>query len=619
MNFPPHFLDEIRARFALSSLVGRRVKLIKKGREFHGLCPFHNEKTPSFTVNDDKGFFHCFGCGAHGDAIGFEMRMGNLSFPDAVEKLATELGMEVPRATPEERARDARRASLYEVMEAATRFYEQQLRSPAGREGMAYLRRRGLSDSTIAAFRLGWSPSSPRRDALRRALVSETMPETLLLEAGLLKASDHEGGSFDLFRERVMFPITDRRGRVVAFGARTLGDGQPKYLNSPETPLFHKGHTLYGLAQAQTMARDQGRLLVVEGYMDVIALHQAGFACAVAPLGTAVTEEQITILWTLVDEPILCFDGDNAGQRAMLRATERGLPILRPGKSLRLAVMPADEDPDSLLRDQGNAAFAAVLDAARPLADVVWQSLTTARPLDTPERRAAFERDWQAKVAAITDEGVRRQYHAVFRDRQFHLFRPQPSRRPPPSGGKAGSGRRGRDDLNPQGSMRRDAEGYLAGVYRPTLPATARHNQELLLLALPLHHPALLDSIAEELGERSFADSALDALRQAMLAQLDQIHGLDFEGFCSHLRKSGQGRTLEKLQKAGIIGQIAAQTDPQTILPLWRHVFALYTRRGMLADVQHAVEAFTHDPTEAHFTRLAGLLASRSVGLDDAG
>ena len=270
MAFPGGFLDELRSRVRLASVVGRHVKLTRKGREYQGLCPFHNEKSPSFSVNEDKGFFHCFGCGAHGDAIAFEMRAGHLSFTDAVERLATEVGLEVPKATPEERHAETRRASLHDAMEAACRFFEDQLRQPGGREGLAYLRGRGLSEDTIARFRLGWSPDS--RTALKTALMSAQCPESQLIEGGLLKQPEGNGGSFDMFRGRVMFPITDRRGRVIAFGARTLGDGQPKYLNSPETPLFHKGRTLYALAQARDAAAKGNHVLAVEGYMDVICI-----------------------------------------------------------------------------------------------------------------------------------------------------------------------------------------------------------------------------------------------------------------------------------------------------------------------------------------------------------
>ena len=373
MAFPPRFLDELRARLTLSTIIGRRIKLTRAGREYKACCPFHNEKTPSFFVNDEKGFYHCFGCGAHGDIISFEMEQGNLTFPEAVERLAAEAGLEVPRETPREREAARQRAGVLEVLEAACTFFEQQLRMPVGKDGLAYLQRRGLDSETIARFRLGWAPAA---GALKSALARQAIDEGQLIEAGLLKPSDQpDRPAYDYFRDRVTFPITDRRGRVIAFGARTLGDGQPKYLNSPETPVFQKGLVLYGLAQAREAIGKAGEAIVAEGYMDVIALSAAGFPQTVAPLGTALTEPQIEDLWRMVDEPILCFDGDAAGQRAALRAADRALPLLRPGKSLRFALLPAGKDPDDLLRAQGARAMRGILEAARPLLEVLWQRL----------------------------------------------------------------------------------------------------------------------------------------------------------------------------------------------------------------------------------------------------
>ncbi|MFD2235607.1 DNA primase, partial [Phaeospirillum tilakii] len=436
MAFPPSFLEELRTRLSLVAVVGRRVKLTRKGREHLGLCPFHNEKTPSFTVNEDKGFYHCFGCGAHGDVIAFEMQAGNLGFTEAVERLASEAGLEIPRPTPEAQARERQRAGLHEALEAACAWFEAQLRRPGGAEGLAYLKRRGLTDATIARFRLGWAPDS--RDALRSALMSASLPESLLTEAGLLRRPEGGGAAFDYFRGRVMFPITDRRGRVIGFGARILGDGQPKYLNSPETPLFHKGGVLFGLALARDAARERGTVVAVEGYMDVIALHQAGFPHAVAPLGTALTESQLEILWRLAPEPILCLDGDAAGQRAMARALERAFPLLKPGQSLRFAVLPAPEDPDSLLRGQGPAAMARVLEQAEPLIEAAWRLETEGRPLDTPERRAGLDRALTERAGTIADDSVRIQYLRAFRDRMWQAFRPQR-----PAAGRCRPGRSG--------------------------------------------------------------------------------------------------------------------------------------------------------------------------------
>ncbi|MEQ8701402.1 MAG: DNA primase, partial [Bauldia litoralis] len=317
MNFTTQFLDELRNRLPVSDLVGRRVKLRKHGREHTGLCPFHNEKSPSFTVNDDKGFFHCFGCGAHGDVIGFAMQTEGLTFPEAVEKLAGMAGLQIPRETPEERARAQRARSLHDANEAAAKWFEKQLRGAQGREALDYLHRRGLSEATIASFRLGYAPDS--RDGLKSALMSDGFEEAQLLEAGLLVKPEDGRASYDRFRGRVIFPINDRRGRPIAFGGRILGDGKPKYLNTSDTPLFHKGRTLYALDRAREAMRETPEVIVTEGYMDVIALWQAGFKGAVAPLGTAVTETQIEELWRLAPEPIPCLDGDEAGRRAAAR------------------------------------------------------------------------------------------------------------------------------------------------------------------------------------------------------------------------------------------------------------------------------------------------------------
>lgn len=615
MAFPPEFLDELRNRASLPGIISRRVKLTKRGREYSGLCPFHNEKSPSFTVNEDKGFFHCFGCGAHGDAISFEMRANHLGFTEAVEKLAQELGLDVPKASPEERRREAQRASLHDAMEAACRFYENQLRSAAGREGLAYLRGRGLSEDTIARFRLGWAPDS--REAIKKAIMNEAVPESLLLEAGLLKKPEGGGASFDFFRGRVTFPVTDRRGRVVAFGARTLGDGQPKYLNSPDTPLFHKGSMLYGLAHARETARERNLALAVEGYMDVIALHQAGFTYAVAPLGTALTEGQIEELWRLAEEPILCFDGDNAGQRAMARAAERGLPILKPGKSLRFAVLPAPEDPDSLIKAQGPEAMQAVLDAARPLFEVTWDLATRDRDLTTPERRAALEQELKEKSFGITDETVRYQYLSAFRERMKSAFRPKWEPRPQGGGGGySGGGKRFEAKRRPGDPPLRAIDGRLPGAGRPMPPASPRTRQERLLLAILIVHPPLVELFAERLGESTFTDSTLDKLRRGILKHLDIARDLDSASLQDHLRSDGFSPVLDSLLDANAY-KIARPDAVHEARSLWEHIFTLYTRNDIQADVAHAVEAFAREPSEANFNYLAALVNSRGRGVNE--
>ena len=406
--FPPQFLDEIRARVPLESAIGKRVRLVRRGRESVGLCPFHKEKTPSFTVNEDKGFFHCFGCGAHGDVIGFVMRDEGLSFPEAVERLASDAGLALPARDPRAEAREKARLSLYEVVEAAAAWFEAELKGPRGASARRYLDTRGVDEETRAHFRLGYAPDG--RTALRTKLEQGGVTEAMMLDAGLVIAPDDGRAPYDRFRGRVIFPICDRRGRVVAFGGRALGDGQPKYLNSPETPLFSKGTLLYAQHFAAPAARKAGRAIAVEGYMDVIALHQAGIEEAVAPLGTALTEQQLEALWRLAEDPILCFDGDEAGKRAAGRAVERALPRLNAKRSLRFASLPSGQDPDTMVRDRGRQALVEIVDAAIPLSRQLWRMATDGRSLDTSEARSRVHEWLQEQAGQIPDRDLRYRY-----------------------------------------------------------------------------------------------------------------------------------------------------------------------------------------------------------------
>ena len=415
MTFPPQFLDEIRARIPLEGVIGKRVRLLRRGRELLGLCPFHKEKTPSFTVNEDKGFFHCFGCGAHGDVIGFVMRDEGLSFPEAVERLAGDAGLSMPARDPRAEAREQERHSLYGVVEAAAAWFEGELAGPRGVAARRYLDIRGVDEEARAHFRLGYAPDS--RTALRTKLERDGVTEAMMLDAGLVIAPEDNRTPYDRFRGRVIFPICDRRGRVVAFGGRALGDGQPKYLNSPETPLFAKGSLLYGQHLAAPAAHKAGRVIAVEGYMDVIALHQAGIAWAVAPLGTALTEQQLELLWRLAEEPVLCFDGDEAGARAAARAVERALPQLNAKRSLRFATLPSGQDPDTMVRDRGRQAMAEIVDAAIPLSDQLWRMALAGRALDTPEARARVNKLLQDQIARIPDRDLGFRYREDFRQR----------------------------------------------------------------------------------------------------------------------------------------------------------------------------------------------------------
>ena len=413
--FPPSFLDEIRARVPLEGVIGKRVRLVRRGRELIGLCPFHKEKTPSFTVNEEKGFFHCFGCGAHGDVIGFLMRDEGLPFPEAVERLAGDAGLALPARDPRAEAREKERHSLYGVVEAAAAWFESELVGQRGTVARRYLDARGVDEETRAHFRIGFAPDS--RTALRTKLEGDGVPEAMMLSAGLVIAPEDGGTPYDRFRGRIIFPICDRRGRVVAFGGRALGDRQPKYLNSPETPLFAKGSLLYGQHLAAPAARKVNRVIAVEGYMDVIALHQAGIAEAVAPLGTALTEQQLEALWRLAEDPVLCFDGDEAGARAAARAVERALPQLSAKRSLRFATLPTGQDPDTMVRDRGRRAMAEVVAAAIPLSDQLWKMAAGGRTLKTPEARARVNKQLQDQIARIPDRDLGFRYMEDYRQR----------------------------------------------------------------------------------------------------------------------------------------------------------------------------------------------------------
>lgn len=427
---PPEFLTRLRDAVPISDVVAKHLKLSKAGREFKAPCPFHNEKTPSFYVNDTKGMFHCFGCAAHGDVIEFLMRHASISFTDAVQHLAVTAGLEMPAVSPADRKAQARRRDLYSVVEMAAAWYEQQLAGAEGAAARSYLAGRGLTEETIARFRLGWAP--PGGKALVRHLTSRGVDLADALEAGVLVRPEAGGDVHAFFRRRVTFPIGDARGRVVGFGGRLIEGEGPKYLNTGDTPLFHKGELLYGMTRMRNAVREGQPAILVEGYMDVVALVQAGFDGAVAPLGTAVTDAQLRRLFKSapgesVFEPVLIFDGDDAGRRAALRAIDRVLPVLAPGRSVRFAAPPPGEDPDSLLRAGGREAFAPVLDAAIPLAEQMWQAETSDRPKDTPEQRAAIVQAVEQRLAAITDATVRQAYAADYAGRLETLLGQRPT------------------------------------------------------------------------------------------------------------------------------------------------------------------------------------------------
>src|SRR6201989_2387291 len=409
MRFTPQFLEEIRARLPVSEVVGKSVRLKKAGKEYKGLSPCQQEKTPSFYVNDQKGFYHDFSSGKHGDIITFVMETDGVPFTEAVERLANMAGLPLPAATPDAARHERRRRTLHDVMDLAAKYFSETLASRLGAKARGYLADRAISPATQLQFRMGYA--SPDRFALKEHLGKLGVSVEDMVETGLLIGGEDIPVPYDRFRDRVMFPITDVRGRVIAFGGRALEKDVPaKYLNSPETPLVHKGDNLYNHQTARKATHDGASLIVVEGYVDVIAMVTAGFHGAVAPLGTALTENQLALLWKMVDEPILCFDGDRAGQKAAYRAADLAIPHLKPGKSLRFALLPEGQDPDDLVRTSGRAAVEEGLGLAQPLSEMIWAREVEGGNFDMPERRAALEARIGELSNGIRDEVVRRHY-----------------------------------------------------------------------------------------------------------------------------------------------------------------------------------------------------------------
>jgi len=603
MAFSPEFLDEIRARLPVSEVVGRRVKLTKKGREWAGLSPFNKEKTPSFFVNDQKGFYHCFSSGKHGDIFRFVMETEGVSFPEAVERLAAQAGLDVPKSAPQDQERFERRATLADVMDMAARFFEAALAGRAGAQARAYLDRRSLRAETRAAFRLGYAPAD--RHALKNHLLAQNVPLADLIETGLVVHGEDIAEPFDRFRDRIMFPIHDARGRVIAFGGRAMqADAQAKYLNSPETALFHKGTVLFNHHRARPAAHRAGTVIAVEGYMDVIALAQAGIQHAVAPLGTALTESQLELLWRMGPEPILCFDGDRAGQRAAFRAIDVALPHLRPGRSLRFAFLPEGQDPDDLVRNAGRDAMEAVLAQARPLVDVLWEREFEAGPADTPERRAALEKRVQDLVRSIGDETVRRHYQAAMAEK-FQIFAP-----PPPAAPAAYQRReRGRPD-----GRRAGLRGAGPLPVSPLLRQIARSGrikvrEAALLLAL-IRHPRLLDRHAETISGVELSSPDLVRLRAVAIDAAAQGEGDTREMMEAAIARAGLSAVLARVEAALTPGLwwAAPEADDLDAETGFLHSLALHQKAHALnRELRAAQDALGQDLSEENFSRLADI------------
>lgn len=537
MSIPPRFLDEIRSRLTLSEVIGRRIRVMRAGRESKACCPFHHEKSPSFTINDDKQFYHCFGCGAHGDVVNFVMQHDNLSFIDAVEMLAAEAGLQVPKQDQQDIKKAQAQRDLYALMQEASLFFEANLKAQQNADALRYLRERGLTEQIIHEFRLGFAPDDGQ--ALRKFLTEKGFTDKDMMTAGVVKASSRGTEPYAFFRDRIIFPVPDRRGRVVAFGGRILpehlrpprgGDFKPpKYINSSETPLFHKGSMLYGEPIARRAAADGQKLVVVEGYLDVIACVQAGIRGALAPMGTALTEEQILSLWKMIPErtkvPVLCFDGDNAGRKAAQRVCDRILPLLEPGCSVDFAFMPEGEDPDSLVKSGGAGALKEILGNVTPLFDFLWQTHVGDRVFKTPESRAGVIQILEGEVARIANKDVQVHYRTLLRQRISETFFPRRD---------FGRGKQAGHTIQAAAPLKRPLK-----QGRSVFPK--------VLLAAILNHPDIFSAVEEEFSQLHLPTEGMEELRRAAVRLLHENPNQGRDKLLSELEKMDLSKEISDI------------------------------------------------------------------------
>ena len=613
MQFSPSFLDEIRARLPVSEVARQRVRLKKEGREWRGLSPFNPEKTPSFFVNDQKGFFHDFSSGKHGDAFKFVMDTEGVSFPEAVERLAAMAGLPLPTPSPEQDVREKKRASLVEVLELATQFFEARLVDREGVQARTYLAGRQVTPALQKQFRLGYSPAD--RYALRDHLAGRGIGREAMIETGLLVHGEDIAVPYDRFRERVIFPIQDRSGRVIAFGGRAMEkEVQAKYLNSSETPLFHKGQCLYNHHRARKAAHETGRVVVVEGYMDVIGMAGAGIAECVAPLGTALTPEQCELLWRMAEEPILCFDGDKAGRKAAYRAIDTALPLMSVGRSMRFALLPEGMDPDDLARSSGPAGVADLLNGSLPLVELLWMRETEGHVFDTPERRAALEQRIAASVQAIRDVSLRRHYEQEMWARLRRLFDNRPparafSRRTTAAGIRFG----------------RKAGPPLPGASIEISPTLSRSPmlasrigvpmREALILLILLNHPTLIGAHAEDLAQLDLASPEARRLRDFLIRHGGEI--ADAEELAAALDAAGFEPVRRRLQNLTALSSLwsvrpdASDADSEATL---KQALVLHRRFGALhTELQKAEAALAREASEHNLAKLRDIQAQLSA------
>ena len=647
MRFTPQFLDELRARLPVSEVVGRRVKLRKAGREWKGLSPFNKEKTPSFFVNDQKAMWFDFSSGKNGNIFDFLMLTEGVSFPEAVERLAQQAGIPLPVMTREAQAQEERRRTLHEVAELAAKFFEATLASRAGARGRGYLLDRGIHAPTQLKFRLGYAAGE--QYALKEHLGAAKIPVEDMIETGLLVSGEDIAVPYDRFRDRVMFPIADWRGRVIAFGGRALDkEVSAKYLNSPETPLFHKGATLYNIAAARKAAHEGAPVIAVEGYIDVIAMVTAGFEATVAPLGTALTTDQLALVWRMADEPILCFDGDDAGRRAAYRAVDLALPLLKPGKSLKFAALPDGQDPDDLARSGGRAAIEDVLAAARPLAHVLWTRESETGPFDTPERRAALEARIAQVTATIADEAVRRYYKQDFVARLRQMFAPQrfaakevgaPRRTfaERMAGAQMFGGRQFGSGVRLSGAVAARLPGAAEAPYvaaSPQLAASPVHRghraaiprREALILQATINHPRLLHDHLEELAAAEFRHADTQKLKGALIDVFAHHFADDFSkgggadaqaeraALATELTRRGFAELLKRIERTittPAVWGAGPQAAGADVLLTWKQLIALHRQwHSLTRELKDAETALGQDNTEANYARLRDVKAT---------
>ena len=621
MRYPSSLLDEIRTRLPLSQVVGRRVSWDKRKSQpargdYWACCPFHGERTPSFHADDRRGRYHCFGCGASGDAFTFVTETEGLTFPEAVERLASEAGVPLPAPDPQAEAREKRQTTLTEVMEAACQFFEAELASSRGAQVRSYLDGRGIGSAVRQRFRIGYA--GPSRNALKEHLAAKNISPELMVEAGLLVTGDDIPVSFDRFRDRVIFPIGDFRGRIVGFGGRAMSpDANAKYLNSPETPLFQKGSLLYHGREAREASRTAGTVIAVEGYVDVIAMAVAGFPHTVAPLGTALTERQLQLLWRMAPEPILCFDGDSAGLRAARRAMDLAMPLLGPDRTLRFTLLPEGVDPDDLIRTAGPEAMRAQIEAAIPLVEMLWDREIEGGKFDTPERRAGLEKRLSEAVATIGDDSVRRHYQSEIAARIRHYFADDASSRPA-RGSQPQQRRpwRGRGDWRSASSFGPTAPRYQV---RDPMPVSAQLRRalrssgpvratlaEATLLTTVIHHPALLHKHLEEFLGIELDSRELDRLRRAAAERAE--HHPDEESLAEALSEAGFagliGRLDEMVRRSGA-WQALPGADDADAEQGWMQAVTLHRRaRTLHKELALAEAAYAGDMSEPNFARM---------------